>query len=189
MPAEPAYVRSMPPTQMTAEELLTASIPNKRTELVRGVLVVREPPGGRHGSVTMNLALRIGNYVERTGAGQVFAAETGFTLSRGPDTVRAPDIAFVRRERLPDPATHGFPELAPDLVVEVLSPGDRPGEVLAKVADWLTAGTRLVWTVDPQRRLARIYRHDGSETVVTAEGALDGEDVLPGFICSLVSIL
>src|SRR6266496_3625363 len=98
MPAERAYVLSMPPTQMTAEELLNASIPNKRTELVRGVLVVREPPGGRHGSVTMNLALRIGNYVERTGAGQVFAAETGFTLSRGPDTVRAPDIACVRRE-------------------------------------------------------------------------------------------
>src|SRR5438445_485146 len=83
----------------------------------------------------------------------------------------------------------GFPNLAPDLVVEVLSPGDRPGEVLAKVADWLTAGTRLVWTVDLERRMARIYRHDGSETFVTAEGALDGEDVLPGFSCPLVSIL
>jgi len=125
MPAERTYVVTMPPTPMTAEELLNASIPNKRTELVRGVLVVRKPPGGRHGSVTMNLGLRIGNYVERTGAGQVFAAETGFTLSRGPDTVRAPDIAFVRRERLPDPIPVGFPDLAPDLVVEVLSPGDR----------------------------------------------------------------
>src|SRR2546422_9111971 len=105
-----------------------------------------------------------------------------------PDPVRAPDIAFVRRERLPAPEPTGFPDLAPDLVVEVLSPGDRPGEVLAKVADWLTAGTRLVWTVDPERRLARVYRHDGSETMVTAEGALDGEDVLPGFSCSLASI-
>src|SRR6266566_3179000 len=114
------------------------------------------------------------------------AAETGFTLARGPDTVRAPDIAFVRRDRLPDPVTQGFPDLAPDLVVEVLSPDDRPGEVLA---DWLSAGTRLVWTVDLERRVARIYRHDGSETVVTAEGALEGEDVLPGFSCSLVSIL
>jgi len=137
----------------------------------------------------MNLAVRLATYVEGARAGQVFAAETGFTLARGPDTVRAPDIAFVRRDRLPDPATQGFPELAPDLVVEVLSPGDRPGEVLAKVADWLTAGTRLVWTVDPQRRMARIYRHDGSETFVTAEGALGGDDVLPGFTCSLVSIL
>jgi len=132
MPAERAYVLSMPPTQMTAEELRNASIPNQRTELVRGMLVVRKPPGGRHGSVTMNLALRIGNHVERTGGGQVFAAETGFTLSHGPDTVRAPDIAFVRRERLPDPIPVGFPDLAPDLVVEVLSPGDRAGEIFAR---------------------------------------------------------
>src|SRR6266508_4914306 len=185
MPAERAYVLSMPPTQMTAEELLNASIPNKRTELVRGVLVVREPPGGRHGSVTMKLALRIGNHVERTGGGQVFAAETGFTLSRGPDTVRAPDIAFIRRERLPDPEPVGFPDLAPDLVVEVLCPSDRPGEVLAKVADWLTAGTRLVWVGDPARRRARVYRADGSDSSVEADGALDGGDVLPGFTCKL----
>ena len=71
----------------------------------------------------------------------------------------------------------------------MLSPGDRPGEVLAKVADWLTAGTRLVWVVDPERRLARVYRHDGSETIVPADGALDGEDVLPGFVCPLAPIL
>lgn len=79
--------------------------------------------------------------------------------------------------------------MAPDLVVEVLSPDDRPGKVLAKVADWLSAGTRLVWVVDPERRLARVYRHDGSETLVSTDGALDGEAVLPGFSCPLVSIL
>src|SRR5437879_12688322 len=140
MPAERAYVLSMLPTPMTAEELLNAGFPNQRTELVRGGLVVREPPGGRQGGGTMNLALRIGNHVERTGGGQVFAAETGFTLSRGPDTIRAPDIAFVRRERLPDPIPVGFPDLAPDLVVEVLSPGDRAGEILAKVELGTAAG-------------------------------------------------
>src|SRR6266516_1010389 len=187
MPAERAYVPVMPPAApLTAEELLARSIPDKRVELVRGVLIVREPAGYAHGRVAMNLAVRLATYVESAAAGQVFAAETGFTLARGPDTVRAPDIAFVRRDRLPDPVTQGFPDLAPDLVVEVLSPDDRPGEVLA---DWLSAGTRLVWTVDLERRVARIYRHDGSETVVTAEGALEGEDVLPGFSCSLVSIL
>src|SRR6266516_1267950 len=189
MPAERAYVPKMPATLMTAEELLHTSIPDKRTELVRGVLVVREPPGGRHGSVTMNLALRLGNHVEREGAGQVFAAETGFALARGPDTVRAPDIAFVRRERLPEPIPVGFPEFAPDLVVEVLSPGDRPGEVLAKVADWLSAGTRLVWVVDPERRLALVYRHDGTEATIAGAEVLDGEDVLPGFSCPLETIL
>jgi Uma2 family endonuclease len=174
---------------MTADELLRTHVPDKRTELVRGLLIVREPAGSKHGLVTMNLGAELAVYAKQTGAGSVYAAETGFKLASNPDTVRAPDIAFVTRERLPPPSTTGYPALAPDLAVEVLSPGDRPGEVLAKVGDWLSAGTRLVWVVDPERRLARVYRHDGSETFVTAEGALDGEEVLPGFTCSLVSIL
>ena len=191
MPAERAYVPNMSPPSalMTADELLRTSMPDKRTELVRGVLIVREPAGSTHGRVAMNLGIELGVHVKATGAGQVFAAETGFKLATNPDTVRAPDIAFVRRERMPPPDWAGYPALAPDLVVEVLSPGDRPGEVLAKVADWLSAGVRLVWVVDPERRLARVYRHDGSETIVTADGALDGEDVLPGFTCPLASIL
>src|SRR5467141_1790670 len=188
MTAERAYVTGMS-SLVTAEALLQTNILDKRTELVRGQLIVREPAGARHGSVVMNLTIQLGIYVQRAGVGQLFAAETGFTLRRGPDTVRAPDIAFVRRERLPDPIGDGFPELAPDLVVEVLSPGDRAGEILAKVADWLSAGTRLVWVVDPERRLGRVYRSDGSETIVPADGALDGEDVLPGFSCPLESVL
>jgi len=191
MPAERAYVPPMTPPAvlMTADELLQVRIPDKHVELVRGVLVVREPAGSTHGLVAMSLGAELTVYVKRTGAGGVFAAETGFKLATDPDTVRAPDIAFVRRELMPPPDATGYPALAPDLVVEVLSPGDRPGEVLAKVADWLSAGTRLVWVVEPLRRLARVYRHDGSETIVTADGALDGEDVLPGFSCSLASIL
>src|SRR5260370_22510174 len=104
MPAERAYVPNMTasPPLMTAEDLLETSIPNKATELVRGRLIVREPPGSRHGKIAMNLAVRLANHVERLGAGQIFAAETGFTLFRAPDTVRAPDIGYVRRERLPD---------------------------------------------------------------------------------------
>jgi Uma2 family endonuclease len=188
MPAEPAYVPNMPATLMTAEDLLHASISDKRTELVRGVLVIREPAGDRHGRVTMNLTIRLGTHVERVAAGQLFAAETGFTLSRAPDTVRAADIAFIRRERLPEPIP-GFPELAPDLVVEVLSPGDRPGETLTKVGDWLEGGTRLVWVIDPERRVGRVYRYDGSETRIREDEQLDGEAVLPGFNCRLDSIL
>jgi len=102
--------------------------------------------------------------------------------------VRAPDIAFVRRERLPSSVPVGFPELAPDLVVEVLSPDDRPGETLAKVGDWLEAGARLVWVIDPQGRNARVYRADGSQTSVSEADHLEGEDVLPGFRCELASI-
>jgi Uma2 family endonuclease len=90
---------------------------------------------------------------------------------------------------VPDPHTHGFPALGPDLVVEVLSPRDRPGGTLAKVGDWLEGGARLVWVIDPERCLARIYRHDGSETSIREEEQLDGEDVLPGFSCRLASVL
>ena len=191
MPAERSYVPVMSPPAalMTADDLLRTHVPDKRTELIRGVLVVRELAGGWHGVVALNLGAELAGYVKRTGAGRVFAAETGFQLAASPDTVRAPDVAFVRRDRLPDPVPRGFPRLAPDLAVEILSPGDRAGEVLAKVADWLSAGTRLVWVIDPERRLARVYRHDGGETFVTADGRLDGEDVLPGFGCSLESIL
>jgi Uma2 family endonuclease len=174
---------------LTADELLQLYLPNKRAELVRGVLVVREPPGGRHGRIAMNLGVELANYVRARELGVVYAAETGFTLARHPDTVRAPDVAFVRRERLPTPEPLGFPELAPDLVVEVLSPDDRPGQRLAKIADWLSAGTRLVWVIDPERRLARVYRQDGSELIVAADETLDGEDVVPGYSCLLGATL
>ena len=188
MPAEHAYVPDMPQL-MTAEELLYTNVPNKRAELVRGVLVVREPAGGRHGRVVNELSRAIGNHVHAHALGAVYAAETGFTLARRPDTVRAPDVAFVRREHLPDPEPTGFPDLAPDLVVEVVSTGDRAGEILAKVADWLSAGTRLVWVVDPERRLARVYRADGTEQIAEETDRLLGEDVLPGFSYLLASIL
>jgi len=190
MPAEPSYVPNMTEAGLvTAEELLYMSIPNKHVELVRGVVVVREPPGGRHGRVAANVAFELLKHVRVNQLGVVYAAETGFTLSRHPDTVRAPDVAFIRRDRLPSPESTGYPELGPDLVVEVLSPGDRPGEVHAKIADWLSAGAALVWVVDPARRIARVYRGDGSETIVTAEQTLDGEDVVPGFSCLLSEML
>ena len=150
--------------------------------------MVREPPGGRHGAVAAELCREIGNHVHAHQLGTVYA-ETGLTLARNPDTVRGPDVAFVRKDRAEHPVRLGFPEFAPDLVVEVLSPGDRPGEVLGKVGDWLEAGARLVWVIDPERQIARVYRQDGSESSITADGQLDGEDVLPGFACPLAVIL
>src|SRR6185436_17210046 len=98
--------------------------------------------------------------------GAVFVGDNGFTLSRNPDTVRGPDIAFVRKERVAHPIPSTFLQFAPDLVVEVLSPNDRPGEVLAKVGDWIDAGARLVWVIDPERRVARVYRADGTEQIL-----------------------
>lgn len=190
MPAERLYVPIMgsPSTLMTADELLHAHIPDKHVELVRGVLVVREPPGLRHGRIAIELGSRLSDHARDASLGRMYV-ESGFHLATDPDTVRGPDIAFISRERVPDPEPAGYAALAPDLVVEILSPGDRPGEVLAKVADWLSAGTRLVWVVDADRRVARVYRADGTESVLTAEEALLGEEVLPGFSCPLGEIL
>ena len=188
MPAEPTYVpRMSPPALLTADELQHVYVPDKRVELVRGLLVVRELPGMRHARVAMDLALALGAHVRAAALGRVYA-EAGFKLASNPDTVRGPDVAFIRRDRIPDPEPTGFAHFAPDLVVEVISPGDRAGEVLAKVADWISAGTRVVWVLDPARRVARVYRADGTEQILTADQSLDGGDVVPGFSCPVGEI-
>lgn len=175
------------PDLMTSDELLTYNAGHKRTELVRGRLVVREPASYYHGVVTGRVFARISAWLEEDrvarGAaeplGDVLAAETGFTLSRNPDTVRAPDVAYVRAERRPA-RTRGFPDISPDLAVEVLSPDDRPGEVLAKVGDWLTAGTVVVWVIDPQRRHARHFAADGTIMLMSEHDVMDAAPVLDG---------
>ena len=166
---------------MSAEELLRLTGPAARRELVRGELIVREPAGFRHGDIAARLLIAVGTFVESRSLGRVFTAETGFRLRTDPDTVRAPDVAFVRRDRLPDPPPRGYAAIPPDLVIEVLSPDDRPGDMLNKVGDWLQAGTSLAWVVDPERRTARVYRADGSQEPLTDADRLDGEAVLPEF--------
>jgi Uma2 family endonuclease len=178
---------------MTAEQLLTYSAPDKRVELVRGHLAVREPLGWYHGEVTAqlcavlhaHLASEQAQHAWPTPRGRLAAGDPGFILARGPDPVRAPDVAYVSHERHPGRMPAGYPELAPDLAIEVRSPTDRPGEVLAKVGDWLEAGARLVWVIDPQHASATVYRADGTQAVLTVEDALNGEDVLPGFTLGL----
>ena len=181
--------RSATPSELlTAADVERLSLPNKQVELVRGRLVVREPPGTRHGVIAAKLGYFLSDFVRRHSFGIVAAQDTGFKIGREPDTVRAPDVAFVamaRSDRIP---ARGYAELAPDIVAEVLSPDDTAAEVLAKVADWLAAGTRLVWLVDPLRSEVRVYRADGSLSILASEQALDGEDALPGFRCPVAQI-
>lgn len=188
MPAERAYVPSMPPL-MTADELLHVNIPGKQVELVRGFLVVREPPGFQHGTIMARLGGMLLHYVDAHDLGLVLVGDPGFKLAADPDTVRGPDIAFIRRERVPHPIPVGFAAFPPDLVIEIRSPRDRPGDILGKVGDWLSAGTQLVWVIDPPHRVAHVYRQDGTQSTITGDDALDGEDVLPGFSCALDAIL
>jgi Uma2 family endonuclease len=177
------------PDLVTSDELLVLNLPNKRTELVRGRLVVREPAGFQHGVIAVAVAARLADFVRANALGVVVAAETGFKLFTRPDTVRAPDAGFIKALRVPNPLPRGYAAFAPDLAVEVLSPDDRAGEVLEKVADWLRAGTQLVWVIDPDRHVVRVYRADGSESLLADDALLDGEDVLPGFSCQIAEIL
>lgn len=174
---------------LTAEDVERLSLPGKQVELVRGQLVVREPPSTLHGEIAGNLAFHLGAFVRRHDLGRVFPQDTGFKIASDPDTVRGPDAAFVGRGRLDQIPRRGYAAFAPDLVAEVLSPGDTAGEALAKVAEWLAAGTKVVWLIDPERREARVYRSDGSLTVIDEHGSLEGEDVLPGFSLPLRDVV
>lgn len=162
----------------TAEELLRAGDIG-RCELVRGELVMMVPAGGEHGEVTVEITYRLVQHVKARTLGKIFAAETGFVLSRDPDTVRAPDAAFVRADRLPLP--RGYIEGAPDLAVEVLSPDDRPGYVREKVAEWLEGGARAVWVVDPRKKTATVHEPGAEPRVLGGADVLAGGAVLPGF--------
>lgn len=162
----------------TAEQLLRAGDIG-RCELVRGKLVMMVPAGGEHGDIAYELGYRLGEYVRPRKLGKILAAETGFLISRRPDTVRAPDVAFVRAGRLT--ISRGYIPGAPDLAVEVLSPDDRPGYVREKVAEWLEAGTRAVWVVDPRARTVAVHEAGRKPRVLAESQVLPGGDVLPGF--------
>lgn len=186
-------VAVMPPETgvelITAEELERIVVPGKSTELVRGRLIVRELPGEYHGHVAAKLLFVLGQHVYDRHLGWLLAQDTGFKIQSDPDTVRAPDVAFVSKERQPEIPKRGYAPFAPELAVEILSPDDRPGEVLSKVGDWLDAGVHIVWVIDPERREARVYRADGGQSTVGETSALDGESVLSGFSCRLADFL
>jgi Uma2 family endonuclease len=174
---------------MTAEELLSMPRGKFRYELVKGELRKMSPSGSEHGVVIMNLAAPLAQHVKANKLGLVFGAETGFKIARNPDTVLAPDIAFVRLERIPE---SGIPKAfwpgAPDLAVEVVSPGDTLVEVDEKVEEWLKAGASAVWVVNPKQRAVTVYRSLKSAEKFMDQDELDGQDVVPGFRCCVAEI-
>lgn len=174
---------------MTAEEYSRLPEGEGLDELIAGFVVSEPQPLPRHGRIQTELASRLHRHVRSRKLGVVLT-ESGFLLATDPDTVRGPDIAFVRGDRYdPREEATGFFRGAPDLAVEIRSPSNRPGEIHAKVADLLAAGSKLVWVVDPDRRLATVYRTLLAPTLVAADGILDGEDVVPGFQVTLSELL
>jgi Uma2 family endonuclease len=167
---------------VTADELLAMPDDGWRYELVKGELIRIAPAGFQHGEVAMNIGAPLHEYVKRNNLGRVYAAETGFILTQDPDTVRAPDAAFIRRDRVEKVRrVKGYGIGPPDLAVEVVSPGDTVREVTAKAAEWLEAGARMVWVVSPKLRTVTIYRSLTDIAVITEKDTLDGGDVVPGF--------
>jgi Uma2 family endonuclease len=169
-------------TVTTAEELLRLPKGRWRYELVRGELHVMEPTGVEHGRVAMVAGGVLFAHVRSTGSGVVLGAETGFVLERDPDTVRAPDAAYISRERYDRVGpTSKYWSGAPDFAIEVLSPGDRPGKMRAKLHEWLATGTIAAVALDLARRTATVYR-DGAEPRVHQLGErLDLSDAVPDF--------
>jgi len=157
-------------------------------ELVKGELRELAPANDEHGYVASQLLLVVAQFVKQHRLGYTFAAETGFVLSEEPATVRAPDFAFVSRERAPEDWSRHFARYIPDLVAEVVSPNDTFTEVTEKVDDWLRSGVRVVWVVDPAQQTVRVYRPDQPVRVLRAEDTLSGEEVLPGFECKVSEI-
>jgi len=165
---------------ITADELLAMSSKG-RYELTEGRLIKMSPPGSEHGLIVNTINYFVTDHVRRKKLGKVFAAETGFRLSRKPDTVRAPDVAFVSSARLPTPLPKGYMDIAPDLVVEVVSPSDDADDVQLKIKEWLEAGAKMVCYVYPSSRQVVVYRSLRDVRLLTDADALLGDDVLPDF--------
>jgi Uma2 family endonuclease len=168
----------------TAEDLLAAGDIGP-CELVRGEIAMMSPAGFEHGVITQRIAAFLHAHVAARQLGVVTAAETGFLLARAPDTVRAPDVAFVARARLPRGRTVGFFEGAPDLAIEVLSPSETRDEAAraratAKISDWLAAGCIEVWSVDPGTRTVTVHTADGSFPIVGESGSVIFGSVISG---------
>ena len=165
----------------TADDLFRMSHDGVRRELIRGEIREMPPAGAEQGAITGTFHVRLGHHILERQLGRLFAAETGFLIARDPDTVRAPDCAFVCAERLPDPLPKKYLPLCPDLAVETISPGDRAAAVHEKVSEWLQSGVRLVWVLDTGQRTAAVHRAGTEMRVLGPGDYLDGEDVVPGF--------
>lgn len=177
-------------TAITAAQLLEPPYQGRRCELVEGKIHTMSPAGWKHGEIVSMLHSRLAPYIEKQRLGKSFGAETGFILSRDPDTVRAPDFAFVATRNLPEKAPEeAFWPGAPDLAVEVLSPDDRPGQVNEKILAWLKAGTAEVWIADPQLQSVTIHCSTTDITVHPSGDRIKGsEQLLPGFTCSIAEL-
>jgi Uma2 family endonuclease len=165
---------------MTAEELIDLPHDGHRHELVKGVLLTMSPSGADHGEVTAHVSAFLYAHIKTHNLGRSYAAETGFKLETDPDTVLAPDFAFIRRDRNPSRST-GYLEMAPDLAVEVISSTKTRRKVEWKTAQWLSFGVQSVWIVSCQKRTVEVVSANGSRKLFNESDELTDESVVTGF--------
>lgn len=174
---------------MTAEEFFEHAAQDRRSELVRGEMIEMDPASEEHGHSGMPLSALLTSFILKNKLGRAYMAETGFLLRENPDTVRAPDFAFVSKERIPKgKPKRAFFEGAPDLAMEVASPDESAEDIQDKVIDYLSAGTRMVLYLHPRSKTITVYRSLDNIRVLTLRDTLDGGDVLPGFSAPLEEI-
>jgi Uma2 family endonuclease len=166
---------------MTAEDLLALPDDDTRYELVEGELRAMAPASGPHGRDGGRIFGRLQQFTEEHDLGVVYLSDTGFVLRRNPDTVRCPDISFVRKSRLPETDEFGAVPFAPDLAVEVISPSNTVNEMSRKVQEFLDAGTSIVWVVESLRRQVTVYTPDQVAWIYRDGDMLTGGDLIPGF--------
>jgi Uma2 family endonuclease len=175
-------------TLVTADELYQMPEDGYRYELVKGELIRMAPTGGEHDCLRSRIDRIIGSHVESNDLGTVFAGDTGVKYEGDPDTVMAADITFVSKGRIPEGVPKGYLTVVPDLVVEIVSPNDKVGDLEVKINVYLEAGVRMVLIVHPETRLIRIHRSVTDIETLTISDTLTGGDVLPGFSCKVSEI-
>lgn len=180
----------MATTRLYTVEDVEKSPPDGEWELIDGVLAPVSPARFESSSLALRIGRIVGNFVEAQELGQMTGADGGFVLFNDRATIRAPDVAFVRNDRIPpEEDQHRFARLAPDLAVEVLSPSDRMASALGKISMYLEAGVEVVWLVDPVKRTITVFAGDESPTTLGEEDTLDGGRVLPGFSIRVADLL
>jgi Uma2 family endonuclease len=167
---------------ITAKELAQLPDDGQRYELIEGVLITMAPSGSEHAEISLDVGGPLRQYVKDHDLGRAYGAEGGFLVSRNPDTVLAPDAAFVSKERLERINKVGsYLPIAPDLAVEIISPNDLYTEVQEKVESWLRYGARMVVVLNPRHRTVAVHRSPTEVRHLTINDTLDGEDVVPGW--------
>jgi Uma2 family endonuclease len=169
---------------LTAEEffLLPDPVDGSQQELVRGEVLTMPPPGGLHGVTCSKVDRKLGIFIDAGPGGTLVCNDAGFITERAPDSVRGPDISYWCKERLKEVPV-GYIEIAPDLLVEVLSPSNTTKQILAKLREYFARDVRLVWVIAPEDRTLTVYRTAEEGRLLHETATVTGEDVLPGFTC------